>query len=819
MSQQGTLYADSILTVKSPYEATETIRIRLSQAKLINKDFYLLFKEISELKRNYSQQLRRIIAENDSLDKVLTNQMLETKVLTSKELETFKFDSLGDLRSVWGSVISELKADLKASTNLYHTLNNEVILALERSTENDTKWSESKRLHSKLSQIAATIDRHSRNDDRENKLEDANRQWDSEVPALFELFQAIDHNRLEVLKNTSLRYHSGVSDYVLSVTKASESATSQVLEFEPQDEINRFAREAARYKFETVTAEQAIRADHQPSPAAKDKRRSTLGGIGHRFTSNSTVLHHDMMDGEFSNSENNSTLKQKKSSNKLRSKVGSIFGRHKLKNKKSIISERNTESTIVEAGNSSFDENVSNRSRSATASTNQSHSIRRPAMQSKDSDSLYRAPNHHIRAPNNKQLPPVAAGTVDEAPIKSNEPLAEVERDSSTTPMSISHPPLQPKSKTLPSEPEIETNQVSKAVTDANLGTQRQVDAKSLHIRAPALPPSRKHYPPNRNSEVFPPQNRASRSGSILASENANNPLGAQITGNLSMLNPQATGSSSLLAGQNLFQHTSLESSPLGLNASIAEVINASFKDGVLQDSQLIGEIALNYVANTAMNTPLPIEVNLKVPRADSFGKVMLNQAFLERVDPENFKINPQFIDGRTLGAVKYSMKDPVTPIVIHPVWRFEPHQASVVLTLKFSPSVPQNVTELVLEDLVVFVSIDGAETTSALSKPQGSFSKEKKRIIWRFKEPVTLQRDGEERLIARFLTDQTAHESEKGVVAKFIIHDEGSAQTGVGSDIAMEYQEVDENNPFGGSWNSVSAIRTVAAGNYHGTS
>lgn len=815
MSGQRTQYADSILTAKSPYEATETIRIRLSQAKLINKDFYVLFKEISDLKRNYAQQLRKIVAENENLNKMLLSQMLETKVLTAKEMESFKFDSLGELKVVWDSVLSELKAELKASTDLYHTLNNEVILGLEKSTENDTKWSESKKLHSKLSQIAATIDQHSKNNARDGKLEEANRQWDSEVPALFELFQAIDYNRLEILKNTSLRYQTGVSDYLLYVTKHSESATTNMLEFEPQTEIDRFAREAARYKFETVTAEQANKVS-QPS-TAKDKRRSTLSGIGHRFTSNSTVLHHDMMDGEFSSSENNNTLKQKKSGNKLRSKVGSIFSRNKTKNKKSATSEKPTESTIAEGGDSSTDDGFSNRSRSASASVNNSHA-RRPVVQSKDSDSLYRAPNHHIKAPVNKQLPPIAPTSLPDASVQNAEIVPEAERDSSSTPMSISHPPLQPKSKTLP--PDYSVEQVSETMADSNLGNHRQVDAKSLHIRAPALPPSRKHQLPNRNSEVFQAQTRVSRSGSnLMPHDGTNSPLDAQMTKNLTMLNPQATGSSTTLTGQNLFQHTSLESSSLGLNASIAEVINASFKDGVLQNSQLIGEIALNYVTNAAMNSPLPIEINLKIPRAENFSKVMLNQAFLERVDSEHFKISPQFIDGRTLGAIKYSMKSPVTPIVIHPVWRFEAHQASVVLTLKFSPTVPQDVNQLVLEDLFVLVSIDGAEATSALSKPQGSFSKQKKRITWRFTEPLTLQRDSEERLIARFLTDQTAHESEKGVITKFIIHDEGAAQTGVGSDISMEYQEVDENDPFGGSWNAVAAIRTVAAGDYYGTS
>lgn len=815
MPEERTKYADSILTTKSPYEATEIIRIRLSQAKLINRDFYLLFKEISDLKKNYAQQLRKIVAENENLNRLLKNQMLETQVLTSAELEGFKFDSLGDLTLLWDSIITGLETELKASSDFYHTLNTEIIQALAKSTENDTKWSESKRLHSKLSQIAATIDHHSKNNDREGKLSAANSQWDSEVPSLFELFETIDYNRLEMLKNSALRYQTGVSDFLLNVSGQSESGMTNMLEFEPENEISRFAREASRYSFQTMTSEQVSQKNSQSSPASKNKRKSTFG---HRFTSHSTVVHHDLMDGEFSSPDNNVSLKEKKSGSKLKSKVGSIFSRNKLKNKKSSSFNRPAEATISETSQPSVNETPSNRSRSTTSNSVASQP-RRPTVQSKDSDSLYKTPNHQYKSTSSKPHPALPIAPEDETadqPVPSEVP--ETERDSSRTPLSISQPPLQPqtKSKTMT---EFSTSQqaVRHAVSDSKLGGELQADAKALHIRAPALPPSRKQNVTNRNSEVFHQPAQVSRSGSLLHShDSASNPLHSQVTGNLAVLNPQATGSSTTLAGQSLFQHTSPESSNFGLNASIAELINATFKDGTLTDSQLIGEIALNYVPNTVMNSSLPIEINLKVPKATDFSKVMLNQAFLERVEPENFKINPQFIDGRTLGAIKYSMKDPVTPIVIHPVWRFEPHQASVVLTLKFASTVPKDIKQLVLEDLVVFVSIDGAEVNSALSKPQGSFSKEKRRITWRFKEPLVLQQGGEERLIARFLTDGTGSESEKGVVAKFIVHS-GAEQSGVGSDISMEYQEVDENNPFGGSWNTVAATRTVAAGNYHG--
>lgn len=835
MSEERTKYADSILTTKSPYEAAETIRIRLSQAKLVNKDFFLLFKEVSNLKKTYVQQMRKIIAENEDLNKLLRAQMTENKVLTPKEMEDFKFESLGDLQSLWGSIVNELKIELKANTDLYHMLDSEILSGLVKSTEDDAKWSESKRLHSKLSQIAATIDYHSRNNDSDGKLDEANKQWDSEVPYLFELFETIDYNRLETLKNCSLRYQSGFSDYLSSCTKQSEITMANLLDFHPENEIERFAREASRYKFQTAPSVEGESKDNKSSPVSKDKRRSTFGNFGQRFTSSSTVLHHDLMNDEFSDPSNNNSLKSKKTSNKLRSKVGSIFGRNKTKNKKSSAFKQNTEATIAESG----DDSSSTRTRSVTATSSTSQQ-RRPTMQSsRDSDSLYKTVNQN-NTPAYQPPTPGSESTTSNGILSGSPQRGQSQRESSHTPMSITQAPLKPqqKIKTLPAEP-IEVASPPQNSTPDSMGNnnpnQRQVDARALHIRAPALPPSRKqHASSNRNSEI---PNLAGRGSDITNNtttqkfappdtslggynrEHVSSPLASQVTGDLTVLNPQMTGSSTSLTGQNVFQHISLESSSFGLNASIAEVINATFKEGVLEDSQLIGEIALNYVTNSVMNTPLPIEINLKILNAAKFGKVMLNQAFIERIDSEDFKLNPQFIDARTLGAIKYSMKEPVTPIVIHPVWRFEPHQASVVLTIKFASMVPEQIEELVLEDLVVFVSIDGANATSALSKPQGSFSKEKRRITWRFKEPLVLQRNGEERLIARFITDQIAHESEKGVVSKFVIRDQGHSSSGIGSDISLQFQEVDENNPFGGSWNSVSSNRTVAAGNYHGLS
>ncbi|CAI4058525.1 hypothetical protein SUVZ_03G0910 [Saccharomyces uvarum] len=869
MSEQRTRYADSILTTKSPYEATETIRIRLSQVKLLNKDFYLLFKDLSNLKRSYAQQLRKIVAENEDLTKILNAQMIENNVLTPQEMSEFRFESLGELRNLWDTVIEELKTDLKSSTEYYNTLDNQVVHELKESVENNTSWRESKDLHSKLSKNAASIEHYSKNGGNSSQLEDARRQWDSQSPYLFELFETIDFNRLDTLKNCMLRFQTGFSDYLLNTTNECETVMTKFLAFEPQSEIDRFARDASQYNFKlSSTSKSAIMNNAPPASAAtatrstsvsdgtpslnterdkkspqKEKRKSAFGNIGQRLASaSSTLTHSDLMNNEFSDSTNNSSLKSKKSSHTLRSKVGSIFGRNKTKNKRQQQSSSNSyiQETITESPNNSSTRvsstatsSIYQKQRQPTYSSSRSNN--RTPVGGTDTPPL---PPH--ATPNNVELPtvtdPAPISTPTSVPVtmmqQSSPPPAQESRpaeSSKSVLISISQPPLQPQSKSKPLPVEPASPGVSIPATTTDSQSSIQMDSRPLHIRAPALPPSRKQNAiQNRDSQLYetlPTHGPGSISNysslSSVPQERPASVLAYQITGDLKELNPQATGSSTSLVGQSLFQHSSLETSHLGLNASIAEVLNASFKDGMLQSSQLIGEIALNYLPNSVMNTPIPIGINLKIDNGANFEKVILNQAFIERVAPEEFKVNPSFIDSRTLGAIKYSIKAPVAPIVIHPVWRFEPHQASVVLTVKMSTSLPEEISQITIEDLVVFVSIDGANATSALSKPQGSFSKEKKRITWRFKEPVVLQRNGEgQRLIARFITDTLAHESAKGVITKFSISETDNTtmpHSGAGSGISLTCQELDENNPFGGDWLDVNTKRTLTTGNYHG--
>ena len=231
----------------------------------------------------------------------------------------------------------------------------------------------------------------------------------------------------------------------------------------------------------------------------------------------------------------------------------------------------------------------------------------------------------------------------------------------------------------------------------------------------------------------------------------------------------QDTGNS-LLRNSDYFKHfdsTSYVESN-GLNSSIAEVINVNIKNDKLMKSQLIGEIAFNY--KKQLNEQIePIIV--RIP--NQFDKIILNNTYIEKLNNEEFNINPELIVSKTLGGMKYlkSITFEEVPILIQPIWKFEDHQSSLMISLKLNPNYSNN---LVINNLVISVALDpSCKTINASSRPQGSFNKDKNRITWRYTQPLNLSTNNlEEKLIARFATNGIGSEHESGIQVKFSIHD-----------------------------------------------
>ncbi|CCH60802.1 hypothetical protein TBLA_0D03020 [Henningerozyma blattae CBS 6284] len=856
--QERNKYANTILVDKEPYESTEAIRIRLSQAKLINKNFYLLFSEISKLKHNYVKNLNRIISNNEDLNEILKKQMIESKVLEPEEMLQFDFNSLGELNSLWKLLINELKIESQSNYNFYQTIDSNIIHSLKDSTENDNKWNESRKLHSKLSKIAASIEMYSKNNPGDGSLEQSTKEWASNGPYLFELFETIDYNRLEILKNVLLNYQTGYSDYLLANTKNCETNMTKFLEFNPELEIDRFANDANNYTFlfnsthnESIdlisqTSTSPSKVNTKSPQKDKSKRKSAFGALDKKFTStfsssnSNSNSSQDLMNNEFSNSVNNLSLKSRKSSGGLKSKVGSIFGRNKNRGKKldyesEPIPDTDLSTRTIQSQSQYQYQNNINRVTSAAGSVSTSSSGNRrvntdrkstverrsniienkPALSETKSNILENEPTESKPiSTDNKPTLTDHSSTNNTIP-RSESPVRKMkERTSSQSLYQTSHTiqNYMAANNNSNNNSNNNNNNNNNNINNTNnfTGTTENIENPTLSISQAPLQPNKSHS----NSRDNTPPNVPSARKTL----NPNRPswIMPQMTGELKMLAPQATGSSSVITGQSLFQHSTLANSMIGLNASVAEVVNATFKEGVLTGCQLIGEIALSYINNDG--GIIPVSINMKIDGINNFEKLILNPNFIERTgsdESEEFRVVPSLIDSKTLGAIKFSQKNAVAPIIIHPIWRFEPHQASVVLTIKLSPNLPASVNQLVLEDFVVFVTMDGANATSALSKPQGSFSKEKRRITWRFREPMVLKRGEEERMIARFMTDGIGRESERGISTKFSIKDSVTDS----NNIRLSYQAIDENDPFGSNWKDVHTTKTLVAGNYFGLS
>lgn len=238
--------------------------------------------------------------------------------------------------------------------------------------------------------------------------------------------------------------------------------------------------------------------------------------------------------------------------------------------------------------------------------------------------------------------------------------------------------------------------------------------------------------------------------GSILGS--SNNHFSPGVT----KLTSQNTGNTLLSNHVNEFKHGG--NGTKGLNISIAEMLNVSVNDDVLTTGQVLGEIVFNYEGETDEDHhQQPLEIILK---KEAFDKVMINDLILVETNSSNlYEINPQDILSRTIGGVKYVNEIPEgqLPVTINHVWKFEEKQASLILDLK--------VQKPLFNVFVYAMVAPNVRTTQCLSRPSGTFSDVKNRILWRFDE---LKLD--QRLLARFMTSGLAKEHEAGIQLRFQI-------------------------------------------------
>lgn len=251
-----------------------------------------------------------------------------------------------------------------------------------------------------------------------------------------------------------------------------------------------------------------------------------------------------------------------------------------------------------------------------------------------------------------------------------------------------------------------------------------------------------------------------------------------------SAANPFDVSSSTLgvgAAGGAISSSTGLGSS--GLRGSITETVNALFNGRELARILVVGELSLSLKDIPASQASSPL--HLRIESFEQLEKAAPNPQFLKPVEgahgeywldtPALLALSAGQANGATAVVLKYqlhvseSSKETYLPLQVHTQWRCEPHQTSLLLTYtptsnsRISEPTPTSIhtstttsEEPILTDLSFLTGIEPVSTnvTNVMSKPTGTWSAEKKKIMWRLNENVSLTNPITSKVLARFQVD-----------------------------------------------------------------
>lgn len=283
-------------------------------------------------------------------------------------------------------------------------------------------------------------------------------------------------------------------------------------------------------------------------------------------------------------------------------------------------------------------------------------------------------------------------------------------------------------------------------------------------------------------------------------------------------------------AGAPVPRHPDMHSP--GLNSSIIETVSAWFENGAVTRSVVIGELALAY--NQSNFPGAPTSESIRLENFHSLEKVAPNPSFIHQIPDRagEYSVDVASI-ARTAVAFKYQVHlDSASigrqaPIILSPSWKVEPTQTSVILNYSLNPaflaSQPQQQV-VTISNVVITVYLGSGRATSCLSKPTGTFSREKGAIYWTLDDVVLRADQGPQRLLARFVTDsqgapgraEARWEIGGGQAERLGSGLHVSQLDGAGGAADSDPFADEENATAGaGSWKEVGMVRKLISGTY----
>lgn len=297
-----------------------------------------------------------------------------------------------------------------------------------------------------------------------------------------------------------------------------------------------------------------------------------------------------------------------------------------------------------------------------------------------------------------------------------------------------------------------------------------------------------------------------------------------------------ATDAGSIRSGRSLtstgsqgLKHPGLHEA--GLNCSVVETVSARFENAKIMSSSLIGEIALAY--NPAdLSSPFGSE-NIRLENFGSLEKVAPNPAFITQTANKEGEYSVNLANlAKTQVAFKYQVRPDdagsQAPLLVTPAFKIEPNQASIIVAYSLNPAFNMHGRgQIMLSGVVLALTVEGAKATGCLSKPVGTFSREKNLIWWQLGDIMLKAGAAPEKLLARFTTESEA--STGTVEARWEITGEHAQGLGSGLTVSIQSQSQshghsDGADPFADDeaasgltsvWKGVQGVRKLVSGAY----
>ncbi|KAF9695070.1 hypothetical protein EKO04_006752 [Ascochyta lentis] len=257
-----------------------------------------------------------------------------------------------------------------------------------------------------------------------------------------------------------------------------------------------------------------------------------------------------------------------------------------------------------------------------------------------------------------------------------------------------------------------------------------------------------------------------------------------------------------------------------GLNASLVETVSAWFEQGNVTKAMVIGQVALAFNPIDISAGPFGTE-HIRLENFPVLEKVAPNPAFIEQIpdNPGNYTVDLAKITKTSVAFhyqlhIENSSVAALAPIILTPQWKAEPTQVSAILNYSLNPQFDlRGASSVAIRNLVLVIRLEpGSRATSCQSKPAGTFSRDKGLIYWRLGD-VTLSRDQPAQSIrARFLTEGEAKPG--NTEARWEISGEQSLSLGSGLGVSLsapgEAKLDVEADPFADEDNAPSAAPSV---------